>query len=210
MEWHLDTATRQGKHLRCCLDAGPHKITAELSMNRSGNVITITRSGASDNNNLTYVGLITRSSGPERASWAPPWRRSETPAMTGSCPPPAFFAWAPSHHRHKRPSACRAIGADLFLIWNRMDPLLIFCKDPARLSFFSERIDAMNDITSDPDQNEEDILTFEVSDELTFEVSDDALESAVGPSMTLGACTGLFCPGCAGSPVPSPRRKRRR
>jgi hypothetical protein len=38
---------------------GTHKITAELSIKRSGNVITITRSGASDNNDLTYVGLIT-------------------------------------------------------------------------------------------------------------------------------------------------------
>jgi hypothetical protein len=38
---------------------GTHKITAELSMKRSGNVITIARSRASDNINLTYVGLIT-------------------------------------------------------------------------------------------------------------------------------------------------------
>lgn len=38
---------------------GTLKLTAELSIKRSGNVITITRPGASDNNNLTYVGLIT-------------------------------------------------------------------------------------------------------------------------------------------------------
>jgi hypothetical protein len=37
---------------------GKLRITAELSVKRSANVITITRSRSGDNNNMTYVGVI--------------------------------------------------------------------------------------------------------------------------------------------------------
>jgi hypothetical protein len=43
----------------------------------------------------------------------------------------------------------------------------------------------MNDNTSNLDQNEEEILTHDVSDE--------ALENAGGSNWTFGACTGLSC-----------------
>jgi hypothetical protein len=53
---------------------------------------------------------------------------------------------------------------------------------------FLERTNAVNDSTSNRDRTEEEILTYEVSDE--------ALESAAGTGMgnwTFGACTGLNC-----------------
>lgn len=54
-------------------------------------------------------------------------------------------------------------------------------------------------------------LTRTMKASLPYEFSDEELEgSAMGPVFTLGACTGLACPGCVGSPVPSVRRKRQK
>jgi hypothetical protein len=63
-----------------------------------------------------------------------------------------------------------------------------------QLNVAKERKSTMNDTTKRLDQTEEEILTYEVSDE--------ALENAAGAdegvaaNYTLGACTGLsVCPG---------------
>jgi hypothetical protein len=58
----------------------------------------------------------------------------------------------------------------------------------------NERINAMNDVTIGPDQTEEEIPTYEVSDEALEAMAGAGKEKA--GNYTLGACTGLsVCPG---------------